>query len=156
MHLFFGLTGLQERLSIYVVPVDAAVTRGRIQEGHATLKLQKLKHHKREKARLERNQLASVSVVEITRSEKLPDLLTSLGCTRFVNLKLNQLKGRPWRKEVLQAGEATRLPRGPGSPWSSAPLLNSQRDGRFHRERLISALEDTQSSSWQFLMRQLM
>lgn len=55
MHLFFGLTGLQERLSIYVVPVDAAVTRGRIQEGHTTLKLQKLKHHKREKARLERN-----------------------------------------------------------------------------------------------------
>lgn len=47
MHLYFGLTGLQERLSIYVVPVDAAVTRGRIQKGHTTLKLRKLKHHKR-------------------------------------------------------------------------------------------------------------
>lgn len=97
-----------------------------------------------------------MSVVEIMRSEKLPDLFTSLGCTRFVDLKLNQPKGRPWRKEVLQAGEATRLPCRPGSPWSSAPLLNSQRDGQFHRERLISALEDTQSSSWQFLIRQLM
>lgn len=44
MNLYFGLTGLPERLSTYVVTADAAVAHGGIQEGHTMLKLQKLKH----------------------------------------------------------------------------------------------------------------
>lgn len=44
MNLYFGLTGLPERLSTYVVTADAAVAHGGIQEGHTVLKLQKLKH----------------------------------------------------------------------------------------------------------------
>lgn len=44
MNLYFGLTGLSERLLAYVVAVDAAVAHGGIQEGHPAPKLQKLKH----------------------------------------------------------------------------------------------------------------
>lgn len=50
MNLYFGLTGLLERLPTYVVTADAAVACGGIQEGHATLKLKKLKHCTGEKS----------------------------------------------------------------------------------------------------------
>jgi len=44
MNLYFGRTGLLERLSTSVVTAAAAAACGGIQEGRTTVKLQKLKH----------------------------------------------------------------------------------------------------------------